>query len=1177
MFSLRIARRAVSFLVLLGLLVGLSTAAPTPGGSARVPGADADSADIPPFGRGIVTFQNYLDERQQHILTLRGLPQDRPDLRIRALQQQAAQERRRGTRTHEVGGPWTSMGPEPIPNGQTQGSTTATIPMTGRVTAIAVHPTDPNKLYVGTAQGGVFRSLNGGANWTAIFDGAMSLAIGAIAIAPSSPTTIYVGTGEPNASSDSFFGVGLYRVDNAESTPTLVGPINPLVTTGIANTDAFTGRSISKILVHPADAATVFVGTAQGRGGLGGDTLSTLVPPLALRGLYRSTNATAAAGSVAFTKVTVSAAGSVAPDTSGNRSVADMVFEPGNPGTMLISLLGTNTANDGGIYRTTNALAATPAFAQVLSLGTATATVRSALAINKIGATVTAYAATSEYTNVFCPDDAGTVRKSVDGGQTWSVPQPNAEGFCGGQCDYNIAIALDPGNANRVLLGGQSLSACAAAMLRSTDGGSNYFYADNGLHADTHAVEFAPSNPSIAYTGSDGGIWRSADGGATWASKNSGGFNATQFQSLATHPTDPSFLIGGTQDNGTNFLQPDGTWRRADFGDGGFALIDQNATDTTNVTMYHTYFNVTNAMGFARVTNTANAFDNGETSGWTLFGCGFSGAVANGITCPATAIRFYAPMALGPGNPNTLYFGSDRLWRSTDRGATMNLASQAPILASHAITAIGIAPQNDSVRIVGLRRSTPLSFAVYRTTTGSAALDDVSAGLPQRYVARAVIDKNNANIAYLTFGGYELGAGEHVWKTTNLSASPPVWTASGNGIPDVPVNAFAIDPANSNILYAGTDIGVYRSTDAGANWVPYGTGLPRVAVFDMAFQRLGNVNPARVLRVATHGRGIWQITTAANDQPVLTLANTSISYSPLQAATLIDGSASANDADSPVLTNGSLTVDYAANGTADDRLEIRDEGSGTGQIGVSGANISFGNTLIGTQSGGTGTSPLVVTFNSSATPAAAQALVRNVTYRNVNANPSRLPRQVRFTLKDEDSGTGTATRFVAYPADLKVSAITNTTPVQVGVAATFTGTVTNTGPNRVDNAVITATNAALLSASWTCTASGGATCNTPSGSGLLSALATVPVGGTVTVTQTGTISTAAVGGVNTTFTASHQPGGIETQAADNSATLPNLLVPKIHGGPGGSPPSKPAPGGRGGPAGGAPGNHPPGR
>src|SRR5207248_4817275 len=208
---------------------------------------------------------------------------------------------------------WTEIGPRPVPNRQTQ-QFPAVAPVTGRATMIVVDPTNSNKIYLGAAQGGVWRSLDGGTTWTPIFDAAQSLSIGSIALAPSNPHILYVGTGEANLSLDSFFGVGLYRIDNVDTTADLAGPINPSMTytcnpgfcVGTFTTNAFTGRSISKILVSPTDPATIFVGTSSGASGLGGNAFSNFLPPLGVRGLYRSTNATAAAGSVTFTKLAVS-------------------------------------------------------------------------------------------------------------------------------------------------------------------------------------------------------------------------------------------------------------------------------------------------------------------------------------------------------------------------------------------------------------------------------------------------------------------------------------------------------------------------------------------------------------------------------------------------------------------------------------------------------------------------------------------------------------------------------------------------------------------------------------------------------------------------------------------------------------------------------------------------------
>ncbi|MCC6651797.1 MAG: T9SS type A sorting domain-containing protein, partial [Candidatus Eisenbacteria bacterium] len=144
---------------------------------------------------------------------------------------------------------------------------------------------------------------------------------------------------------------------------------------------------------------------------------------------------------------------------------------------------------------------------------------------------------------------------------------------------------------------------------------------------------------------------------------------------------------------------------------------------------------------------------------------------------------------------------------------------------------------------------------IWGTVTGSSVLTNMTgAGMPtNKYIGRIAIDPVNANIAYVCFGGFNIAAGAHVWKTTNLLSGTPTWAAAGLGLPDVPVNAFAIDPMIPGRLFAGTDVGVYTSLDGGTTWSPYTTGMPVVAVFDMVIQPT-----SRTLRVATHGRGIFE-------------------------------------------------------------------------------------------------------------------------------------------------------------------------------------------------------------------------------------------------------------------------------------------------------------------------------
>ncbi len=848
---------------------------------------DKYDPDLPQHFQGKIDKAEYLRLRDEYLGILRGIDPDttltfdiaRRNLAIQTMEHEVP------TRSGNVPFPgWMPLGPSPVPNGQTQQFPTVA-PVSGRATCVVVDPTNSNKVYLGTAQGGVWRTLDGGATWTPIFDAAQSLAIGALALAPSNPTILYVGTGEPNNSADSYFGVGVYRIDNADTSADLVGPINPSITTGTTTAltyNCFNGRTISRILVNPTDPANIFVSTAAGVAGAAGNALSNTIPPLALRGVFRSANATAAAASVTFQKIIVNTDGSLDNPGTGNTSIFDMAFEPGNANNLLVSTSG--AATGGAIYRSTNALAATPAFTQTLFPGFNGLVMH--LAINKVGAIVTAYVASNEPSSVAAcssTGQAGRVRKSVDGGVTWSAPLVAAEGFCGGQCSYDNPVAVDPNNANIVYIGGNARGSCSDVLKRSADGGTTFTQDDNGLHADSHGLFMDPLTvPTTVWFTNDGGVWKRQDAaaGTAWLNQNTNGLNTIQFVGLAVHPTDQFMTLGGTQDNGTEAMTGSyGNWVSAESGDGGFALIDQSSTDTTNVTMYHTFFNQTNNfIGFDR-TNLGTCLPppDANKDSWEFRGGGFANdptlscdgtafTVSNGIN-KADTVLFYAPMALGPGTPNTLYFGTDRLYRSTDRGDTMTVVSQGPIVAGVAVSAIGIAPGNDNIRIIGLRNG-----KVFATTTGANPLTDTgfvppvnaTASATNKHVARAVIDPLNNNTAYVTLAYYtNPSTAGQIWRTTNLNAVTPTWTSIGKtatGLPNVPVNGFVADGGDPGfpgvtVLYAGTDIGVFVSTDSGASWNPFGNPLlPRVAVFDLVLQ------PSfRILRAATHGRGAWQI------------------------------------------------------------------------------------------------------------------------------------------------------------------------------------------------------------------------------------------------------------------------------------------------------------------------------
>ena len=838
-----------------------------------------DDPDLPPGLSGRIDKEAYLQARGDYIDMLRGLSSDETgEARSIAIQQMAEQERglkllsRFSLAALVNTMDWKFLGPAPIPLGQTSPTR---VPVSGRTIAIAVHPTDPDTVYVGTAQGGLYKSTNGGANWTKLFEFELeTLAIGAITIDPTDTSIVYVGSGETSQSADSFLGRGLYIIRNANSaTLTLTGPFRQ---NGLG-ANVFNFRSIGRIRVNPLDHNVIWVSSTSGSGG---NPNTTVQPSAPARGLYRSTNAQSA--NPTFEQIPVL-------PLPYDRSAVDVVVDPNNPNLLITSLIG--VGGDGGIYQTTNALSATPTFTRTLTLPDGSTNGRAKLYLNSNGGIVTVFAATGEIATIAggapancTANSAGLVRRSIDGGQTWSVPLGGSTGFCGGQCFYDITIAASPDNQNIFLGGaarGNTSAQCTPDVMRRSVGGANFVRMDNTLHADEHALAIAPSNSQVVYTGNDGGIWRSGDNGTTWVSRNNIDFSATQFQGVAVHPFDRYFLIGGTQDNGTNCLASDGvTWSHCRDGDGGYAIIDNNAPDTFNVLMYHTFFNQTNSqIGYERAANTtANA--DGQLSGWTFRGC--SGTSSNnGFRC-ADNVLFYAPMEQGPGNPNTLYFGTDRLYRSTNRGDTMTLASQGPLvptspgaLSGIVVTTIGVSRQDDNVRIVGLRNG-----RVFVTTTGSTTLTDVTgANFPapnpvdplRNSIGHAVIDPNHKFTAYVTFTSFTPPLGQQIFKTTNLNDPTPTWIPISNGIPVIPVSSLAVDPQDSNSLYAGTDIGVYHSSDGGANWTPFGTGLPRVAVFDL---KISNVQ--RFLRIATHGRGIWEIGVPGRQLPVVQSSGTTL-------------------------------------------------------------------------------------------------------------------------------------------------------------------------------------------------------------------------------------------------------------------------------------------------------------
>jgi photosystem II stability/assembly factor-like uncharacterized protein len=667
--------------------------------------------------------------------------------------------------------PLKAIGPAPIVNGQTEGGIRGNV--TGRVTALAMDPRNTNTIYLGGAQGGVWRTTNAGQSWTPLTDNAPTQAVGAIAIDPSDSNIIYVGTGEGNLSGDTFFGMGILKSTDGGSTWRQFAA------------DTFAGCGFNKIVVDPRNTNVIYASSTVGFAGIASSTN----PQIAVNGIYKSTD-----GGQTFNP---------SLNITTNRSIGafgyDIEMDPNNSNIIYATL------ESEGVFKTTNA-------------GTSWTKLSGGLPTRDFGRPDVAVARSNNnivYASFesLLTGDILDIYRSDNGGNTWTkVGKPQGNFTC--QCSYDQVLEVDPSNPDNVYFGG-------VGIYRSTNGGQSWSDISRNTHVDFHAIIFTPGNSRRMFVGSDGGVWTTSDGGNTFINVN-GNLSLTQFQSVSIHPTNPTITIGGTQDNGTNLFSGTAEWQHADDGDGGFARIDQFNPGT----MYHTYFNVRGFIALAR------SDSGGALGSWRI--------VRSGIN-QADDVLFYAPFELDTNKPDTVYFGTFRLYRTTNKGENwLSISNRLTRASRQAISAIGIA-KGAPVIYTGSSDG-----AVFTSKDDGVTFQDVTENLPQRYISDVAPDPKDPNTVYVSLSGFRTG---HVFKSTKGGGS---WQDISANLPDVPANALAINPNDSNNVFVGTDLGLFETVDAGKSWrlVP---GMPMVAVFDIDVNgKLG------ILRLATHGRGMYE-------------------------------------------------------------------------------------------------------------------------------------------------------------------------------------------------------------------------------------------------------------------------------------------------------------------------------
>jgi photosystem II stability/assembly factor-like uncharacterized protein len=748
----------------------------------------------------------------------------------------------------------------------------------GRIVAIAFPAAKPDSLLVAYASGGLFRSDNRGGSWTPLFDGQSAMTIGAIALGDPDGKVIWVGTGEANSSRTSYAGTGIFRstdggaswtncglhdshhvgrivVDAKDPDTVWVAALGPLYTTGgdrgiYRTTDG--GRSWTRTLfvdgrtgaidvVQDATRPEVLYAATWERDRKAWDFLESGSGS----GLWKSTDRGAtwkrlgggfpqgdAVGRIglALSPAKPDRIYAVVDDQT-RRPASEAPDEEVPPGELTPRRLKSLSAEQfakldpAAVQR----FLAANDFPKKLK---SKALIRDVKAGKITIADLVAYVKDANRDLFETPIEGSEVWRSDDGGATWRKPHAGRLEkiyYSYGYYFGNIFVA--PDDADRVYFGG-------VPMLASTDGGTTWKGIDRqGVHVDYHALSFGPGNSKHVAMGNDGGLYLSFDAGLTWTKLNN--LPVGQFTAIAVDDAEPYNIVGGLQDNGrmrgpssyvAGAMDP-GAWRTIGGGDGSMVQIDPK---DRNLVYSAAQF------GYAHRQN----LKTGERA-----------PVRPRPEVKEGPLRYnwVTPFLLSPHSREILWYGTNRLYRSFDRGDTFTAVS--PDLTSNreqgdvpwgTATTIAESPKTFGVVWVGTDEG-----KVWLTRDGGAGWKDVSRGLAKdRWVTRVVASAFDEGTVYVTQSGYRNDDwNAYVFRSTDFGAT---WTSLARGLPAEPVNVIREDPKAKHLLYLGTDTGAWASLDRGETWTPLTGGLPHVAVHDLAVQpREGD------LVLGTHGRSIF--------------------------------------------------------------------------------------------------------------------------------------------------------------------------------------------------------------------------------------------------------------------------------------------------------------------------------
>ncbi|MEM7037829.1 MAG: T9SS type A sorting domain-containing protein, partial [Bacteroidota bacterium] len=661
---------------------------------------------------------------------------------------------------------------------------------------------------VGVAQGGVWKTTDGGTTWTPLTDDLPMLRVSDIAVDPTDPDIMYIAMGDY-----AYFGAGLTLDDRKRHTHYGLGIYkttdggqswNP---TGlsIAQTD-FDFSLTRRTLIHPTNTSTLLAAGTHG--------------------VYRSTDA---GGS--WTQI-------------NDSLIWDLEADPANPNIVYASTGFRATLNVGraGVLKSTD-------FGQTwtaLNTGIPPTNV-----IQRVEIAISP--ADPNYIYALCADmnaAFGGMYRSTDAGSTWNLQAsfPNiltwGDGTGGGgQGWYDLAILPHPTDRNTVYTGGVNMWGTSDGGL-TWDGCSYWINAFGAsLHADQHQFQYNPVS-GLYYVCNDGGLysapaisigsWDDANNqpGYQWPTtwtKLSGGMQATSFYRLGTSANNPGYLIAGAQDNSTYFYNNQ-FWLNTIGGDGMECIIHPNDPNI----LY----------GSSQYGNLDVSYNGGLNTQGISWGIGESG-------------EWTTPFVMDPNNPSTLYAAYGHVYKTTNEGNSWTQMGNFPINNTlgqpNISSALAVAPSNTDYIYCAKRfyYSFNEPSALWVTTDHGATWTDRSAGLPDSlYLTYIAVDGDDPQTAWVTVGGFT--AGVKVYKTSDAGAT---WTNISGNLPNLPANCVVHDGAHpNNPVYVGLDAGVYYTNDTMSNWVLYADDLPNVVVSELEIHVA-----TEQLYAATFGRGIWGV------------------------------------------------------------------------------------------------------------------------------------------------------------------------------------------------------------------------------------------------------------------------------------------------------------------------------